>query len=57
MIYIDPPYNTGNDFIYADDFMRSQDEETVRWGCMTRTRIGCSRTMTATDAFTLTGAA
>ena len=25
MIYIDPPYNTGNDFIYADDFMRSQD--------------------------------
>lgn len=24
MIYIDPPYNTGNDFIYADDFMRSQ---------------------------------
>ena len=23
MIYIDPPYNTGNDFIYADDFMRS----------------------------------
>ena len=22
MIYIDPPYNTGNDFIYADDFMR-----------------------------------
>ena len=23
MIYIDPPYNTGNDFIYADDFMRA----------------------------------
>ena len=20
MIYIDPPYNTGNDFIYEDDF-------------------------------------
>lgn len=20
MIYIDPPYNTGNDFVYADDF-------------------------------------
>jgi len=20
MIYIDPPYNTGNDFIYPDDF-------------------------------------
>lgn len=27
MIYIDPPYNTGNDYIYADDFMRSQNEE------------------------------
>lgn len=25
MIYIDPPYNTGNDFIYEDDF--SQDAE------------------------------
>lgn len=23
MIYIDPPYNTGNDFIYADDFSES----------------------------------
>lgn len=26
MIYIDPPYNTGNDFIYNDDFKISQDE-------------------------------
>ena len=26
MIYIDPPYNTGNDFIYKDDFKESQDE-------------------------------
>lgn len=32
MIYIDPPYNTGNDFIYADDFMRSQDEENRKMG-------------------------
>ena len=32
MIYIDPPYNTGNDFIYADDFMRSQDEENEEMG-------------------------
>ena len=23
MIYIDPPYNTGNDFIYRDDFKQS----------------------------------
>ena len=26
MIYIDPPYNTGNDFIYRDDFKLSEDE-------------------------------
>lgn len=26
MIYIDPPYNTGNDFIYRDDFKASPDE-------------------------------
>ena len=32
MIYIDPPYNTGNDFIYADDFMRSQKEENAQMG-------------------------
>lgn len=32
MIYIDPPYNTGNDFIYADDFMHSQKEEDEQMG-------------------------
>lgn len=26
MIYIDPPYNTGNDFVYTDDFSRSTEE-------------------------------
>ena len=26
MIYIDPPYNTGNDFVYEDDFATSADE-------------------------------
>lgn len=26
MIYIDPPYNIGNDFIYRDDFKQSADE-------------------------------
>lgn len=26
MIYIDPPYNTGNDFIYRDDFKQTQQE-------------------------------
>ena len=26
MIYIDPPYNTGNDFVYEDDFAQSTGE-------------------------------
>lgn len=26
MIYIDPPYNTGNDFVYADDFRMKRGE-------------------------------
>ena len=26
MIYIDPPYNTGNDFVYNDDFAQNKDD-------------------------------
>ncbi|MEA9750759.1 site-specific DNA-methyltransferase [Xanthomonas campestris pv. raphani] len=32
LIYIDPPYNTGNDFIYADSFAATIDEELKRSG-------------------------
>ena len=32
MIYIDPPYNTGNDFIYNDDFKMSGEEYTEELG-------------------------
>lgn len=32
MIYIDPPYNTGNDFIYADDFKMKSEEWKVESG-------------------------
>ena len=28
--YIDPPYNTGNDFIYNDDFSSSTDESEIK---------------------------
>ncbi len=34
MIYIDPPYNTGNDFIYADDFRMSGEEWSVESGAL-----------------------
>ena len=32
MIYIDPPYNTGNDFVYHDDFAHSAEEEELAAG-------------------------
>ena len=32
MIYIDPPYNTGNDFIYRDDFKVSEEENALLEG-------------------------
>ena len=32
MIYIDPPYNTGNDFIYRDDFAQSSEEYNEQMG-------------------------
>lgn len=31
-IYIDPPYNTGNDFIYNDNFSKSKNEELEQSG-------------------------
>ena len=31
MIYIDPPYNTGNDFIYNDDFAENTEEFLIRY--------------------------
>lgn len=35
LIYIDPPYNTGNDFVYADTFAASRAEELRRSGQVT----------------------
>lgn len=32
LIYVDPPYNTGNDFVYADTFARTRSEELARSG-------------------------
>ena len=33
-IYIDPPYNTGNDFIYNDNFNKTEKEELISSGRM-----------------------
>ena len=40
LVYIDPPYNTGNDFAYADD-IRGQDGVTRHeaWVAMMRPRL------------------
>lgn len=35
LIYIDPPYNTGNDFVYNDDFAESTEEYLKRSGQVT----------------------
>ncbi|MSR98483.1 site-specific DNA-methyltransferase [Arthrobacter sp. BL-252-APC-1A] len=32
LIYIDPPYNTGNDFVYEDDYAETTDEYLLRSG-------------------------
>ena len=32
VIYIDPPYNTGNDFIYKDDYTKSEQDELLESG-------------------------
>jgi adenine-specific DNA-methyltransferase len=37
MIYIDPPYNTGNDFIYSDDFVCGSEEYRIRTGAKDET--------------------
>ncbi len=38
MIYIDPPYNTGNDFIYKDNFRMSEKDWTEKTGGKTEKR-------------------
>ncbi len=32
VIYIDPPYNTGNDFVYKDNFIKDKEEELFESG-------------------------
>ena len=34
MIYIDPPYNTGNDFVYNDDFKKTRRQQALEEGAI-----------------------
>ncbi|MDQ4052595.1 MAG: site-specific DNA-methyltransferase, partial [Actinomycetota bacterium] len=44
LIYIDPPYNTGNDFAYADDFRDgARTTRHAAWVAMMRPRLEAAR--------------
>ena len=43
MIYIDPPYNTGNDFVYRDDFRMTKEEWNEKTGAKDEKRKRMSR--------------
>ncbi|MBQ2620102.1 MAG: site-specific DNA-methyltransferase, partial [Thermoguttaceae bacterium] len=43
MIYIDPPYNTGNDFVYRDDFRMTKEEWNEKTGAKSEKRKRLSR--------------
>jgi adenine-specific DNA-methyltransferase len=55
LVYIDPPYNTGNDFAYRDDFrdgsgQGSQATRHVAWVAMMRPRLEAARAVMADGA-------
>ncbi len=51
LIYIDPPYNTGNDFVYADTFARTRDEELLRSGQVSEAGVPLVANTTAIGRF------
>ncbi|MCI5682039.1 MAG: hypothetical protein MR293_08740 [Bacteroidales bacterium] len=55
MIYIDPPYNTGNDFVYEDNFAQSANDTLPTRGSMTSRAIALFPTPKAMDASTPIG--
>lgn len=55
MIYIDPPYNTGNDFVYAAIFRRTRRTIWSVAGSLTRRADGFFRIPRVMDVFTPTG--
>lgn len=51
LIYIDPPYNTGNDFVYADTFATTKDEELRRSGQVSEEGVPLVANTTANGRF------
>ncbi|MDO4796709.1 MAG: hypothetical protein Q4A01_01680 [Coriobacteriales bacterium] len=56
LIYIDPPYNTGHDFIYDDDFGQTRAEYEAISGDYEAGGVASLRTPSPMAAFTLIGA-
>lgn len=57
MIYINPLYNAGNDFIYRDDFKQSAADYDEDSGVYDEDGTVCSRIRIPMDAFIPIGAA
>ena len=51
MIYIDPPYNTGNDFVYRDNFNMLAVESDVAEGIITEEQERLQRNLKSTNRF------
>jgi adenine-specific DNA-methyltransferase len=51
MIYIDPPYNTGNDFVYHDDFAHTTEEEELAAGNVDEEGIRYRRNLDSNGRF------
>lgn len=51
MIYIDPPYNTGNDFVYHDDFAHAATEEDLAAGNIDEDGIRYRRNLDSNGRF------
>jgi adenine-specific DNA-methyltransferase len=49
LVYIDPPYNTGNDFAYSDDFRGDQGRHAA-WVAMMRPRLEAARDVMSDSA-------
>ena len=49
LVYLDPPYNTGNDFAYRDDF-RGEQGRHAAWTAMMRPRLEAAREVMAPRA-------
>lgn len=57
VIYIDPPYNTGKDFIFNDTFALSQEESDEKQEDIMKKGNDCFRIRRLTESFTPIGVA